>query len=50
MYIKVEELLSEARKDNLFWHLTNNGAVLKAIIAKLPNYDLKQPKEKKVKK
>lgn len=49
MYIKVEELLHEARKNGLLWHVTNNGAELKKIIAKLPDYDIKQPKQTKKK-
>lgn len=49
MYIKVEELLHEARKNGLLWHVTNNGAELKKIIAKLPVYDIKQPKQTKKK-
>lgn len=50
MYIKVEELLKAARRNGLLWHVTNNGAELKKIIAKLPNYDIKQPKQTTKKK
>lgn len=48
MYIKVDELKEALKKNSLLWHVA--GQNLTDLISKLPKYELKQPKEKKVKK
>ena len=48
MYIKVDELIAALKKNLFIWHIS--GQAIELIIDRLPKYDLKQPKEKKVKK
>lgn len=48
MYIKVEELIAALKKNLFIWHIS--GQAIELIVDKLPKYDLKQTKEKKVKK
>ena len=48
MYIKVEELKEALKKNSLLWHVAGQNLI--DLVNKLPKYELKQPKEKKVKK
>lgn len=48
MYIKIDELMASLKKNLFIWHIS--GQAIELIINKLPKYDLKQPKDKKVKK
>ena len=48
MYIKIDEFLAALKKNQFIWHIS--GQAIELIISRLPKYELKQVKVKKVNK